>query len=180
MAGADRQLVGEGFGNGGGGSEPLSPTNVLLVTPPPTLQGTENSVYWAVCRTSYTADPFDGTAVYPIGAQVQNLLDLNFYQRIVYTGTPDAVWTPANWGLLTVFERNIQWNQPWAANVVGEFMGAWDQDPRITTKLCKLPFVIDQDGAQFVQLRNTFNYGWIRRARISAMCGCCTGCSGHC
>jgi len=32
--------------------------------------------------------------------------------------------------------------------------------PRITTKLVKLPFSLDQDGAQFVQLRNTFNYGW--------------------
>jgi hypothetical protein len=127
---------------------------------PPTVNGVENSAYWAVCRTSYTADPFDPTAIYNVGDQVQNLLDLNFYQRTVATGAPEPVWTPANWGLLTVFERNIAFNQPWAANVIGEIMGAWDQDPRITTKLVKLPFTLDQDGAQFVQLRNTFNYGW--------------------
>lgn len=129
-------------------------------TQPPTVNGVENSAYWAVCATSYTANAFDPTAIYQIGNQVQNLLDLNFYQRTVFTGGAEPVWTPANWGLLTPFERNVAFNQPWAANVIGEILGAWDKNPRITTKLVKLPFVLDQDGAQFVQLRNTFNYGW--------------------
>lgn len=127
----------------------------------PTVNGVENSAYWAVCATSYTADPYDPTAIYPIGTQVQNLLDTNFYQRIVFTGAPEPVWVAANWGLLALFERNIVWNQSWMPNVIGEFLGAWDQNPRITTKLCKLPYTLDQDGAQFTQLRNKFNYGWI-------------------
>lgn len=127
---------------------------------PPTINGVENSAFWAVCRTSYTADAYDGTAIYAVGTQVQNPLDENFYQRIASTGTADGAWTAANWGLLKVFERNIAWDQAWAANPVGEFLAAWDKDPRITTKLVKLRFQIDQDGAQFVQLRNTFNYGW--------------------
>lgn len=229
---------------------------------PPTINGVENSAYWAVCQTSYTADPFDSTLQYAIGDQAQDMTDLNFYQLFALTpvivvsgggaatandtyyvigtsngkplyqnkaGTWNIAWAlnywlissqtsgvaayasasnvatpdlasgwfstdnsgppppfipnstnnpvptvaaalvvppgnpstnPANWGLLTVFERNIAWNQPWAANVIGEFMVAYDKDPRVTTKLVKLPFVLDQDGAQFVQLRNTFNYGW--------------------
>lgn len=143
-----------------GGAAP-APSSASLVSQPPTRFGNENSAYWAVCRTSYTADPFDPTAVYAVGTQVQNLLDLNFYQHITNTGTADEDWNPAYWGLLTLFERNVSFNQPWMANQIGEIMGAWDQDPRITTKLVKLPFVLDQDGAQFVQLRNTFNYGWI-------------------
>lgn len=138
-----------------------APSTAIMVSQPPTLDGNENSQYWAQCRTSYTADPVDNTATYVIGSQVQNMADLNFYQRIVNTGTPDEQWIPANWGLLTLFERNIAFNQPWAANQIGEIMGAWDDDPRVTTKLVKMPFTLDQDGAQFVQLRNTFNYGWV-------------------
>jgi len=138
-----------------------APATASMVSQPPTLDGNENSQYWAQCRTSYTADPVDFTATYVIGTQVQNMEDLNFYQRIVNTGAPDEQWIPANWGLLTVFERNVSFNQPWAANSIGEIMGAWDADPRVTTKLVKMPFVLDQDGAQFVQLRNTFNYGWM-------------------
>jgi hypothetical protein len=225
---------------------------------PPTINGVENSAYWAICQTSYTADPYDSTVQYAIGDQVQDMTDLNFYQLYAFTlavtvagagiaafnglylyngiaggkptymmnnyllawyasvpfsgwlavdnngqiryasasnvATPDLAtgwfstdntFVPnstnnpapttsstyivpagnpsqnlANWGLLTVFERNIAWNQPWADQQIGEFMVAYDKDPRVTTKLVKLPFVLDQDGAQFVQLRNTFNYGW--------------------
>jgi hypothetical protein len=126
---------------------------------PPTFGGVENSAYWAQCRTSYTANPYDPAAIYNIGDQVQNLSDLNFYQRIVSTGAVDGGFNPAQWGLLKVFDRSIAYVQP-GQTPIGEFLQAWDKNPYVTTKRVKLDFLLDNTGAHFVQLRNTFNYGW--------------------
>ena len=128
---------------------------------PPTVAGVENSAYWAVSRPMYSADIYSGTAVYGVGAQVQNPADQNYYQRIVDTGVAEANFIAANWGVLTPFNRVIAPRQAWAATVIGEFLAAFDRDPRQTTKRVKLPFELSADGAQFTQLRSGLAYVWI-------------------
>jgi len=127
---------------------------------PPTVNAVENSAYWALIRTQYAADAYAGTVIYPVGAQVLNLWDGNFYQRITYTGVAEANFTAANWGLLTPFNRYIAWAQAWALPV-GEFLAAYDRDPRVTTKTVKLPYTLSADGAQFTLLRHAVAYVWL-------------------
>lgn len=68
---------------------------------------------------------------------------------------------PTCWGLLTPFNRYVGWDQSWETNAIGEFLSAWDFDPRITTKLAKLPYLISADGAQFTTLKHVPAYVWL-------------------
>ena len=246
---------------------------------PPTINGAENSAYWALCQTSYAADDYDSSKTYAIGDKVRNPSNGEVYQacfiaadltvaggpadgiytvqtntvrgnispdfengklwyginvppdQVFYyiqwgtnqysqncwglysstpngpglgyttrlltyslsdTATPDLAtnWikSPAGkggipatywpmvisysrpmpgdgWAKLTPFNRYVA-NEQFLADgtaltAIGEFLFAWDKDPRVTTKLTPLNFTLSADGAQFTQLAHTPAYVWL-------------------
>lgn len=70
---------------------------------------------------------------------------------------------PTYWGVLTPFNRYVGWTQAWAPDnqTVGEFLAAWDFDPRITTKTQRLQYLLSADGAQFTTLKHVPAYVWL-------------------
>ena len=72
---------------------------------------------------------------------------------------------PAGWAKLTPFNRYIGYEQTLADGTpltpIGEFLFAWDRDPRVTTKLCPLRYTLSSDGAQFTTLRHASAQVWL-------------------
>jgi hypothetical protein len=50
---------------------------------PPTIDGVENSAYWALCRPVYTGPDYDAALSYADGSIVRNPTDNQFYQACV-------------------------------------------------------------------------------------------------
>ena len=69
------------------------------------------------------------------------------------------------WGRLTPFNRFVAYEQAQADGTpltpIGEFLFAWDRDPRVTTKLTAFPYVLSAEGAQFMTMRHTLAYVWL-------------------
>ena len=69
------------------------------------------------------------------------------------------------WGLLKPFNRYVSYTQTLANGTpltpIGDFLMAWDKDPRITTKLCPLLFTLSADGAQFATLKTAVPAVWL-------------------
>lgn len=70
------------------------------------------------------------------------------------------------WGLLTPFQRYVAYDQTDvngnALTPIGELFTATDKDPRITTKVCRLPFTLTQAGFAFTQLHHNFAFVWLK------------------
>ena len=234
---------------------------------PPTVNGVENSAYWAVCQASYPADPYNAGTAYQLGAQVLNPADGLVYQlynnlpatvdvngvtcpyvlTVKGSGIADGiyVWQPgwplgswrassgANiwqnasfwvlsyqgkslrsddgsyvlppsdvsqawsdysgwvdagglttptvaaatyvpppgadagllWSAVKPFNRYVAYEQTLANGTaltpIGEILGAWDFDPRVTTKLTPLRYTLSADGAQFTTLARAVAYVWL-------------------
>lgn len=116
----------------------------------PAVAGVENSDYWAACANGYSAaDWITGTA-YAVGVQVKNPLTGLYYQcKSAHTASATfAADLAARWGLLTPFNKYIAYEQSWET-AIGEYISAYNKDPRITTQLSSYPFWLTQDGANF-------------------------------
>jgi len=129
-------------------------------TQPPTVAGVENSAYWALCRASYSAPLWVTGTSYTVGLQVQNPADQLFYQCTA-AHTAGASLDPTKFAALTPFNRYVSRRQAWMTNAIGDFLAAWDRDPRVTTKTTKLPFTLSADGAQFTTLAHVTGSVWI-------------------
>ena len=126
----------------------------------PTINAQENSAYWALCKGSYQAYDWETGTDYPVGGQVRHPADNNVYQCIT-AHTSGGSWDATKWGVLTPFNRYIAYNQA-GQTALGEVLFAFDRDPRVTTKLCPLPYTLSADGVQFATLRHTLAYVWLQ------------------
>jgi len=140
----------------------------------PTTNGVVNLAWWAASMTGYSAEPWVSGAVYSVGDQVQNPTDLNYYQCIT-AHTAGGSFDASKFGLLTPFNRYVAYQQTdvtgAALTPIGEFLRAFDKDPRVTTKLVDIPFWISQMGAQFTQVRANLGFVWLyyRKQRPSLL-----------
>nr|WP_294577587.1 hypothetical protein [uncultured Rhodopila sp.] len=130
---------------------------------PPTIAGAENSAFWALLASSYAVQTWMPDTAYAVGQQVQDPTSGNDYQCIT-PHTSGSSFETSEWGLLTEFNRYVDWEQAWAAPV-GEFLVANDRDPRVTTKIVELPFWLSADGAQFTQMRKAMGWVWLTYRR---------------
>jgi len=138
---------------------------------PPTVGGVVNGPYWAACQPSYSGPLFKAGTIYRVGDIVQNPSDGEYYQCILnHTGgTPPFGST--TFGKLTPFVRRIDEEQVEdgsdlgngvAHTVIGEYLRAWDKDPRVTTKVCPLPYTLDDTGAIFVKPQKAVTFVWLK------------------
>lgn len=86
-----------------------------------------------------------------------------------YAGVPKS--GSLFWGLLTPFQRYVAFEQTdingAALPPIGEVLGAWNRDPRLSTQAVKLPFLITNDGFNFTPARHCpaliwLHYRWQR------------------
>jgi hypothetical protein len=124
---------------------------------PPTVGGVENGAFWAACRPSYSGPMFKVGTAYKVGDIVQSPADGQFYQCVqAHTGAFPPVGPSNYFGPLKAFVRRIENVQVedgtdvgngTAHTVIGEFLRVWDKDPRVTTKVVEIPFLLDDTGA---------------------------------
>jgi hypothetical protein len=131
---------------------------------PPTSAGVVDQAHWAASAPKYSANPWLQNTPYALGAQVTNPNDNNYYQCIV-AHTSGLTFDLTKWGLLTFFDRYISPDQLKSDGTpetpIAELMRATDKDPRMTTKLVKLPYWQSENGWQFTSLRHNYSFIWI-------------------
>jgi hypothetical protein len=118
---------------------------------PPSINGNENSAFWAVEKTGYNANQWTPGTAYLVGNQVTDPVNWYTWQCITAhtsNSTFDGVIEQPNWGIVTPFNRYIAWAQA-GQTAIGELFMATDKDPRMTTMLRRFGFMLSQLGAQF-------------------------------
>lgn len=129
--------------------------------PPATLSGTvysTNDAYWALANRTYSGPDWLDATAYGVGNQVRNPADGRFYQCYsahTSSGTLDGT----KFGILTVFDPFIARNQTWEDNQVGEFLGMFRQDPRVTRRPSRVCYEVNGLGAH-VQAQNWDGRRW--------------------
>lgn len=133
----------------------------------PTIDGAENSAHWAQCNTSYGAVEWSSGAVYAVGDKVKDPADQQYYQCITgHTSGATRAADSDKWGGLTAFDRYVAFDQQeddgqTVYTSIGDFLGATDVNPYLTTKQVDYPFIVSEKGAQFYNLKHAISFAWI-------------------
>lgn len=103
---------------------------------PATLVGstwTENSAWWAVCASSYTASDWATGVNYVVGNQVRNGADGEYYQCIT-AHTSGGVFDSTKFGRLKAFDRYVAYEQVQqgvSLTPIDEVAGVSKKNPRV-------------------------------------------------
>jgi hypothetical protein len=117
---------------------------------------TENSAYWAQCRTSYS--PSRGTwltaTAYLVGDQVYYQPTNLYYQcHTAHTSSgtlvPDATGGNERWGVLTPFDRYVAYEQT-GETKIGDTFRATQVNPRLFWADGDLDYSLSENGVQVV------------------------------
>lgn len=134
----------------------------------PTTGGTEQSAYWAECRTAYSGADWSSSSVsYAVGTIVRYLNDNQYYQcHTAHTSsgtlTPDATAGNERWGLLTPFDRYIAFAQS-GQTVIGDVFDVKSDNPKVNRRWRGVEWDMSENGVQvfdastkvFVQFRRS-------------------------
>jgi hypothetical protein len=101
---------------------------------PTDSNGDERSDYWALCKTSYSGANWSSGVSYAVGDIRFYPVDGNHYQcHTAHTSsgtlTPDATGGNERWGVLTPFERYVDYLQA-GQTEIGNVMDVKDANPR--------------------------------------------------
>jgi hypothetical protein len=97
--------------------------------------GDERSAYWALCKSAYPRTNWLTATAYVVGDQVFYPVDANFYQcHTAHTSSgtliPTATGGNERWGVLTPFQRYVDFLQP-GETKIGSVQAVSDSDPRV-------------------------------------------------
>lgn len=115
--------------------------NTNLNHAPTVLSGSayvENSAYWAESRTSYSGNTWVTGTVYAVGDKVYYAVTNRYYQcHTAHTASatlvPDATSANERWGLLTPFQRSIDFDAT-GETAIGDVFDVKDSDPRVNPR----------------------------------------------
>jgi hypothetical protein len=129
-----------------------------------------NTAYWAESQGSYSASDYSSTRTYVRGEAVYYPDTDKWYQLFAATSTGNAPTDTTKWGELVRFKRNIDLEQSWETNVIGEFAGIYDDHPELNSNAEEIPFTLGTSGAAIVA--GTANIVYVRyRQRVSTWTG---------
>lgn len=138
---------------------------------PTDSNGDERSAYWALSASSYSGNNWSSASVsYAVGDKVFYPVDNNYYQcHTAHTSsgtlTPDATGASERWGVLTPFQRYVDFDQT-GETPIGEVLDVTNQDPRVTKRYRGVD--ADTIGDKLFILENaTFVYVKFRKRRPS-------------
>ncbi len=118
---------------------------------PATISGstvTENSAYWAECKSEYSGNDWADATVYAVGTIVRNPDDERYYQ--CHTGhTSSSSLDGTKFGILTQFERYVSYTQT-GKTAISEVTRVTDKNPRVFTAVEEYAFALNQNGVQIV------------------------------
>lgn len=113
----------------------------------PTIAGAENAAFWAECKASYSAETWATGQVLNVGDKRLYLPTNRVYQvHTAHTSssvlTPDATGGNERWGILTAFERYVDFDQPPGGGAtptaIGKVFDVKDANPRVTARWASL------------------------------------------
>ncbi len=119
---------------------------------PATVSGstvTENSQYWAECKTAYSANDWATGTVFAVGNQTRNPSDDRYYQCIT-AHTAGASFDATKFGVLTPFDRYLSKVQT-GKTAMGLVYGAYDRNPRVFTNTTEYEVNQSENGGQFME-----------------------------
>lgn len=133
----------------------------------PTIDGEENSAYWAVCADSYGADDWVTGTAYAVGDQVRNPLTDLFYQ--CHTAhTAGATFDATKFGALTPFDRYVAYEQT-GEDAIEDVLRVTDLDPRVRADARTVKSWNSDNG---VQVYEDLPFVWIElRVRVPELQG---------
>lgn len=116
---------------------------------------TTNLAYWTEAETSSAGTQYDNAATYEQG-DVVYYGGLN-YQLFATSATGVLPTDSGSWGLLTPFNRYIDWAQ---ANqlTIGLVAGAWSQNPNVSTRGAELNWSLTHLG---INIKSAVTSAWV-------------------
>lgn len=116
---------------------------------PATVSGTtitENSAYWAECKSSYSGSDWADATAYVAGDIVRNPTTERYYQ--CHTAhTSSGSFDATKFGILTQFDRYVAYAHS-GQTAISEVVRATDKNPRIFTSTEEYTFGLSQNGVQ--------------------------------
>lgn len=104
---------------------------------PTDSSGIARPAYWSLCKSNYTGSNWASGVAYAVGDIKFYPVDDIYYQcHTAHTSsgtlTPDATGGNERWGVLTPFERYVDFLQP-GKTEIGDVLAARSDNPRVTT-----------------------------------------------
>ena len=137
-------------------------------TAPADAAGTENSDYWAECKTEYTANDYAAATTYAVGDQVYYPTTGLYYQCIA-ASTGNAPTNTTYFIALTEFDRYVLHEQT-GETVLGAINGVWSGKP--TRKNLRVERVDNVQGSDRLYVLQDIAEVWVGfRSRCPRLTG---------
>lgn len=113
-----------------------------------------NAAFWAVCGGPYTGPDWVTGTLYTVGYQVRDPAD-GLYKQCFVQHTSGGSLDPTKFGILTVFDPVIAFNQSWQANTIGDFLDIYLDNPLLYKRPRRVTPTIDGTGAHVLSLQQS-------------------------